>query len=65
VTVELHIDSLVVERRPGDSAATVRAAIDRAVTRELHRRDVTLPASVEPGALAAAIAESFETGARP
>ena len=60
MTVELHIDSLVVERRPGDSAATVRAAIDRAVARELRRRDVELPASLEPGAVAAAIVGAFD-----
>jgi hypothetical protein len=60
VTVELHIDSLVVERRPTDSAAAVRAAVDRAVARELRRRDVTLPTTVRPGALAAAIVETFD-----
>lgn len=62
MTIELHIDSLVVERRPTDSAATVRAAVDRAVARELRRRDVTLPPSLRPGALAAAIVETFDDG---
>ena len=65
MTVELHIDSLVVERRPGDGRATVRAAIDRALAHELRRRDVVLPASVGPGALAAAIVETFDGQDRP
>jgi hypothetical protein len=63
--VELHIDSLVVERRPTDSAETVGAAIDRAVAHELRRRDVTLPPSVRPGALAAAIVATFDDRNRP
>jgi len=58
VTVELHIDALVVERRPGDSPAAVRAAVDRAVARELRRRDVTLP--LESAAVADAIVATFD-----
>jgi hypothetical protein len=61
MTVEVHIDALVVERRRSDGTAELTAAVGRAVARELARRDVVLPATARPHAVATAIVETIDT----